>query len=192
MTGTTAGDNLRYPNDYNAPADVPNDMEALAEDTQVALNKRRQLLVPYTGQTRAEDYVLTPDIQNGITYTAEYTQPSGSTRAATAVWIPAAGGKTSYTEFTIVKAGIHSLELDMSIAHGTVGSEKSFEIGIVDTGSPISAEYFVRQVTANRSSRISLRLTQHINGKFHAYVKPIGTTATGWTLVYARLALIGV
>ena len=193
MTGTTAGDSLRYPNDYNAPADVPNDMEALAEDTQVALNKRRQLLVPYTGWTRAEDVVLIADTNMGITYTAEYTQPAGSTKAASAVWIPAAGGLTSFTEFTILKAGIHTLELDMSIVHGTVGTAKTFEVGIIDTGSPIaSAEYPVHQVTANRSSRIALQLTQHISGKFHAYIKPVGAAATGWSLVYARIALIGV
>lgn len=192
MTGLTVGDNLPYPNDYGAPADVPNDMEALAEATQVALNNRRSLLVPYTGWSRAEDIPIVADTECGITFTVEYPQASGSTKAANAVFVPAAGGKNSHTEFTIIKPGVHTLELDLSLVHGTVGTVKTIEVGIAGSGGVIaSAEFSVHQATAGRSSRIALHLTQNLNGTFYAYSKPIGAAATGWTMVYARIALIG-
>jgi hypothetical protein len=46
--GTTSPDAIRYPSDYNLPADVPNDMQKLATDTQTGLS-RRMGITPVTG-----------------------------------------------------------------------------------------------------------------------------------------------
>jgi hypothetical protein len=41
MTGTTSPNGIVYPNDYDQPADVPNDMQAMANSIQTALNLKQ-------------------------------------------------------------------------------------------------------------------------------------------------------
>jgi hypothetical protein len=52
MTATTTPDGLRYPNDYEQPADVPIALGQLAVDTQTALNKR-MTVAPAVGEVTA-------------------------------------------------------------------------------------------------------------------------------------------
>lgn len=56
FTATTPGDGLRYPNDYNAPADSPAALRDLANDTQAALNKRMNIAVTKVNISRASGW----------------------------------------------------------------------------------------------------------------------------------------
>lgn len=177
--GATTPDLLPWPENGD-PAMVPQDMQELATATQTALTGiRTAARVPFTGMSRSSDVALTADTVHNITFQDTYTQPPNTVAAMTHT-------VSGWSRFGVVKAGLHTLELDVSVYSETAGKTSSFDIGVTDGTTGVSGTF-----TVVKSSRMQLHLTQHWTGAFYAYVKPLGATATDWKMLYARIVLAG-
>lgn len=180
--------NLPYPDDYNDPADSPNALQDLAEATDTALGLMTvRTPLPFRGYEKDNpDVPLTADAKNVIGW------GSGFQLSTTIPAVDSANGII----LDVIRAGVYLIELETTVIHGTSGTERNFALALDwISGSNGSGEWSVplvaKQLTSSWGVRLPLRTVRYLaaGDTFQATVRPVGSTATGWTMTYARLQL---
>lgn len=190
MTATTPNWGLRYPNDYNQPADSPNAFQQLAMDTDGALGAAvtSSFVVAWSGYERNEDVALTADAQWKALFTAAVWRFPGT--------IPAVSADTSagYSVLTIIEPGMYQVDTEFSVLHATIGTKKTFQMGMTRTGTHAGEHTIAignEQITPTWPHRLKWNSVMDFaaGDRFHVFLRPVGSTATGWSMTYARTAL---
>lgn len=173
---------LRYPDDYNQPADSPVAIGMLATDVDNALTTLSTRALPHRGWTRSTDTPLTADALRNVAFDAVVPSPPGTSHA----WESSDG-------FTMIASvtGMFAFSFACDVQHQTTGTEKTFQLVVNRTAGsvtgPMSAAMNAKQVTPGWSSRIEIRVIAYVvaGDKYICQIRPVGASATGWSLTWA-------